>query len=72
MEDSAKPPLPPISNETFDGEIINIELKTQKCDHNLVRKTSTTVECDKCHNGWIDMGMWTISNGAIASSDDQS
>lgn len=44
--------LPPIAEESFDGEKKKTELEFRKCQHKLKLISSTEVKCIKCGAGW--------------------
>lgn len=44
--------LPPIAEETLDGEKEKTELSFKKCHHKLKLISSTEVKCIKCGSGW--------------------
>lgn len=48
----SKEPLPPLTDEVFDGEKISVEVKTEKCKHDVVLIDPTHLKCKKCGAGW--------------------
>ena len=45
--------LPPIPEESFDGEKISVELKEIKCTHEPLLVDAQTLRCTKCSAGWF-------------------
>ena len=44
--------LPPIQEESFDGEKEKTEVKFNKCRHKFKLISSTQIECEKCRCGF--------------------
>jgi len=46
--------LPPIADETFDGEKQSVKLDFPKCKHNMEYVKSNEIRCTKCGVGYTD------------------
>lgn len=44
------------------------KLLEKKCDHYMIRKTGTSVECNKCHWGLFDMGKFKLKDGKVLAT----
>ena len=39
-----------------------------RCKHYFFRRSATTIECNVCHMGLIDMGKFKLENGNIVGT----
>lgn len=44
--------LPPIEEDTFDGEKHKVEIKEKRCQHVLELVGSIEAKCSRCGAGW--------------------
>lgn len=56
MPDEKGKPLPPLSEEAFDGEKHSIKLSNKKCHHKNIKMISShEIRCGKCGAGWFGL-----------------
>lgn len=52
--------LPPISEESFDGEKESTEIVFTKCNHELYAISGNEIRCKKCGAGWQGQGVTSL------------
>lgn len=57
MEENTQSKLPPIPDDSFDGERQSVVLEFPKCRHELVLIRPQEVKCKKCNCGWLGEGV---------------
>lgn len=56
------------NREIFGAETTSQDIDkilSNKCEHYFVRKTGSSIECNKCHYGLIDLGKFKLKDGKL-------